>query len=209
MTDFGDPEAVERDYYPEMERLVRAATGASRVLVFDHNVRIDGGAPGRDQPVRQVHNDYTAKSGPVRARDLLGADAEALAGRRVAIVNVWRPLKGPVKTAPLALADAESIAPEELVPVDLVYADRVGEIYYATHSPGAALVRLPRHDARRGDPHQGLRFRRGRPRALHLAHGLRRPEHAGRRAAAREHRGADLGDLLALARGRSFSAAAR
>lgn len=142
--DFGDPEAVRRDYYPEMARLVKDATGAARVLVFDHNVRIDGGAPGRDQPVRMVHNDYTAASGLRRARELLGDEAAAaLAGKRLAIVNVWRPLKGPVKTAPLALADAGSIAPEDLVPVALVYAERTGEIYYATHNPAHRWFAFP------------------------------------------------------------------
>jgi hypothetical protein len=137
--DFHDADAVRRLYYPEMARLVQAETGAARVEVFDHNVRIEG-SPDRDAqgiraPVRLVHNDYTAKSGPQRVRDLFGADeAKSLLKKRFAIVNVWRPIAGPVETAPLALADAHSIAPKDLVPLDLVYADRTGEIYNVTFS---------------------------------------------------------------------------
>ena len=140
VADFHDPEAVARVYYPEMERLVKAATGASRVLVFDHNLRLDGvtgrDAKGVSEPVRTVHNDFTARSGPRRARDLLGDEAaETLLRKRFAVINVWRPIQGPVQTAPLAIADARSVAPDDLVTLDLVYPDRTGETYNATFSP--------------------------------------------------------------------------
>ncbi len=155
VADFRDADAVRRLYYPELARLVQAETGAARVEVFDHNVRIEG-SPDRDAqgiraPVRLVHNDYTATSGPRRVRDLFGADeAEALLRHRFAVINVWRPIAGPVESAPLALADARSIAPKDLVPLDLVYADRTGEIYNVTFSPGHRWYYVPkmeRHEA--------------------------------------------------------------
>ena len=37
--DFYDEEELRRVYYPEAERLVAEATGANRVLVFDHTIR--------------------------------------------------------------------------------------------------------------------------------------------------------------------------
>jgi hypothetical protein len=37
--DFYDEDELRQVYYPEAERLVAAATGASRVLVFDHTIR--------------------------------------------------------------------------------------------------------------------------------------------------------------------------
>lgn len=149
--DFRDADQVRRHYYPEMARLVRAHTGAARVEVFDHNVRLEG-APDRDAqglraPVRMVHNDYTAKSGPQRVRDLLGEEAETLLAKRFAIINVWRPITGPVETAPLAFADARSIAPKDMVPLDLVYADRTGEIYNVTFSPDQRWYYIPRMES--------------------------------------------------------------
>lgn len=149
LPNFHDDDRLRRLYYPEMARLVQAETGAARVEVFDHNVRVEG-APDRDgdgirAPVRMVHNDYTAKSGPQRVRDLFDAEeAEALLKKRLAIINVWRPIAGPVETAPLALADARSVAPLDLAPVDLVYPDRTGEIYNATFSPTHDWYYFPR-----------------------------------------------------------------
>ena len=67
---------------------------------------------------RRAHVDYTAKSGPRRVADILGAaEAGRLAasGARIIQVNVWRPIRGPVLRAPLALADASSVEPDELV----------------------------------------------------------------------------------------------
>jgi hypothetical protein len=136
-----DAEAVVRDYYPEVEAVVRGFTGARRVLVFDHNVRnTDRDAEGsaRSQPqVNYVHNDYTLRSGPQRVRDLVGGDeAETLLERRFAVINVWRPIRGPVQQAPLAFCDASSLAQADFVPTDLRYRDRVGEIYSLTWRDG-------------------------------------------------------------------------
>jgi hypothetical protein len=132
--DFLDDEEVRRVYYPEVERLVRAATGADRVHVFDHTTRrrlagaVDRG-DGPRQPVQRVHIDHTARSGPQRVRDLLPDEAEELLKGRVQVINVWRPLAGPLRDSPLALCDATSVRFEDLVPSDLVYPNRVGETY--------------------------------------------------------------------------------
>jgi len=137
--DFDDEAEVKERYYPEVENLVAELTGASEVLVFDHNVRRDFG-PDADagsvrKGVRVVHNDYTADSAPQRVRDLLPEDAEERLGRRVAFINVWRPLRGPVLRAPLALADARSVGPEHLSLTELRYADRQGRIYEGVFDP--------------------------------------------------------------------------
>lgn len=153
VANFYDDEAVETVYYPEMERLVKQATGAAKVLVFDHTIRVDGGTKPDENglpqatraPVRSVHNDYTDRSGPQRVRDLLdGAEAEARLGRRFAVVNVWRPIVGPVEATPLAVADARSVAPEDFVASDLVYEDRVGEFHNVAHSPDHRWYYFPK-----------------------------------------------------------------
>lgn len=136
--DFSDDDEVRSVYYPEMERLVKQVTGAKEVVVFDHNVRIDGGVHTSNSrvPVRIVHNDYTEKSGPQRIRNLIGGQrAETLLKGRFAIVNVWRSIAGTVQTAPLGVIDARSMRRSDLVATDLIYPDRVGEIYEVAGNP--------------------------------------------------------------------------
>jgi hypothetical protein len=153
VTDFYDEKQVREVYYPEMERLVAEATGAQKVLVFDHTIRVAERAVERGlrAPVQMVHNDYTDKSGPQRVRDLLPApEAEARLRHRFVEINVWRPIKGPVQAWPLALADARSIAPADVITCDLIYADRTGEILYGIYNPDHRwnyFPRMERHEA--------------------------------------------------------------
>lgn len=145
--DFHDTAEVEGTYYPELETLLKAETGASRVRIFDHTVRVTGGgdkaaAPTR-LPVHRAHVDYTVKSGPERVRDLMGDEAESLLAKRVAEINVWRPIVGPVTRSPLAVAEADSLNFEELIATDLVYEDRVGEIYEFAPNPAHRWVYFP------------------------------------------------------------------
>ena len=141
--DLYDDDAVDNQYYGEIEALLRERLDADRVVIFDATRRSDGaaGAANRDGlrgPARRVHVDYTAKSGPQWVKDILGeAEVERLAasGARIIQINVWRPIRGPVQRAPLALADAGSVRPEELIATDQVFPDRVGEIYHLAHAP--------------------------------------------------------------------------
>jgi hypothetical protein len=141
VADFYDEDALRNVYYPEAESLVAAATGAHRVVVFDHTIRrrvigVEDRTVGTPrQPVPRVHNDYTVKSGPQRVRDLLGDEADALLGRRFAVVNVWRPIRGPLRDAPLAVCDATSVPFDDFVAQDLIYRDRTGETYLVRHNP--------------------------------------------------------------------------
>jgi hypothetical protein len=149
MRDFYDPDELRRVYYPEAERLVGQATGASRVVVFDHTIRrrvwgAEDRSPGTPrQPVTRVHNDYTDDSAPQRVRDLMGGEAEALLRRRYAFVNVWRPIRGPLRDSPLALCDARSVDPADLVASDLVYRDRKGETYAVLYNPAHRWFYVP------------------------------------------------------------------
>lgn len=126
MRDFYSPEEVKATYYPEVERLLRDALGASRVVVFDHGVR-NAGIEGGRTPSRRVHNDHTVNSAPRRVRDHLGAEADELLRHRYGIVNVWRPIRGPVLDSPLALCDARTFTDADLIASDLVYPHVRGE----------------------------------------------------------------------------------
>jgi hypothetical protein len=133
--DFYDPDEIKSVYYPEVELLLRNTLEASRVFVFDHNVR-NAARGDYAQPSRRVHNDHTVNSAPRRVRDHLGGDAEVLLRRRFGIVNVWRPIRGPVLDSPLALCDAQSFTDDDLIASDLVYPHVRGETSSVEFKPG-------------------------------------------------------------------------
>jgi hypothetical protein len=147
--DFYDRAEVEKIYYPEIEVLLKEATGAEKIVVFDHQVRnielSKQGEKDAREYVRTVHNDYTAKSGPRRVRDHLPeAEAEERLRHRFAEINVWRPIRGPIESTPLAVCDAQSIDAKDFVPTDFVYRDKVGEVYRFTYNPQHRWSYFPR-----------------------------------------------------------------
>ncbi len=136
-TEFYDEAAVRDRYYPEVSRIMRDVIGALEVVVFDHNVRsavrAARGEVGVRVPVDQVHNDYTVQSGPTRKQEVLeAADRTHLSNRRVAFVNLWRPIVGPVQDNPLALCSAASVAPDDLLDTNI-------------HHFGEGDLEMPRH----------------------------------------------------------------
>lgn len=148
VTDFFDEAEIRRVYYPEMEALVKAETGASRVVVFDHTLRTadddDREARKIREVVRRVHNDYTEWSGPQRVRDLLPDEADSLLRYRFAIVQVWRPIRHPVETFPLAICDAASVSTKDFVVSERRYPGRVGQTYAVTYNPDHRWYWFPR-----------------------------------------------------------------
>ena len=149
--DLYDDDAIEQEYFPEIEALLRRKFGASQVVIFDVTRRSDGenGAQNPDGlrgPATRIHVDYTVKSGSQRVKDILGEeDAGRLtaAGARIVQINVWRPIHGPVERSPLALADASSVRQEDLIATDQIFPDRVGEIYNLAHSPSQRWYYAP------------------------------------------------------------------
>jgi hypothetical protein len=146
--DFYDEQQVRQIYYPEMEALVKAESGASRVLVFDHTLRTANDALRESRQIREVvrrvHNDYTEWSGPQRVRDLLPREADELLRRRFAIVQVWRPIRHPVETFPLAICDARSLSGDEFVVSERRYPNRVGQTYATKYNPAHRWYWFPR-----------------------------------------------------------------
>jgi len=158
------PEKVWGQYYREMRELVQHVTGASRVIVFDHNIRNPREAKWRRGVIGYVpyaHNDYTLESAPMRVRDVArpskdsapaslssaGAafadepvvweeEIDQLLQRRYVIVNVWRNISdAPIAADPLAVADGRTVKQEGYIPTDLIYRDRSGQTYSVTHDP--------------------------------------------------------------------------
>jgi hypothetical protein len=146
--DFFDQSEIKRVYYPEMEALIKAESGAKRVVVFDHTLRTADDelrvSKKIREVVRRVHNDYTEWSGPQRVRDLLPDEADQLLRGRFAIIQVWRPIRHPVETFPLAIADARTLSPDNMVISERRYPDRVGQTYAITYNPAQAWYWFPR-----------------------------------------------------------------
>jgi hypothetical protein len=139
--DFDDEDEVLKLGREEVADLVAAATGAAHVFVFDHTRRRR--APDAErQPSTRVHVDYTENSAPQRLRDFFGPGA-ALA-KRVAFINVWRPVRWAADDWPLALADARSVEPSDLIATDIIYPDRRGEIYGLRYNPAQRWSYFPR-----------------------------------------------------------------
>jgi len=145
---FQDPGAVKAIDYPEVEVALKSATGAHKVVIFDHTLRdstLEIGQAALREPVRRVHDDQTIASAPHRVAKHLPVDEAAWRlQRRFAIVNFWRPIDGPVLKMPLAVCDARSIEFNDLLPSDLVYRDWVGETYSVAFNPRHRWYWYPR-----------------------------------------------------------------
>src|SRR5579864_4737084 len=148
VADFFDEAEIRRVYYPEMEALVKAESGAARVVVFDHTLRTADDEMRAQRKIREVvprvHNDYTEWSGPQRVRDLLPDEADELLRRRFAIIQVWRPIRRPVESFPLAICDARTVSPDDLVISERRYPNRVGQTYAITYNSAHKWYVFPR-----------------------------------------------------------------
>jgi hypothetical protein len=143
VTDFGDEKAIVKIYYEEMADLACRVTGAARAYVFDHLVRkreagrsaLTFGRLGNNRKPAtngRAHNDYTEGSGAGRMRVVLGDAAAAV--ERYSIVNIWRSISGPIVDTPLGVFDSRTVSVADLVPSEVRYPGRTGEIYLLTHS---------------------------------------------------------------------------
>lgn len=151
--DLYDEAAVKAIYDAECSQLVKEATGASEVMVFDHTRRSSSQAirearVARD-PAGVAHTDYTDWSATKRVRDLLPPEeAERRLNGRFCIVNVWRPICPVVEEWPLGVCDGRSVSEENMIAVERRTKERVGQSCHATYNPGHRWFYFPkmRHD---------------------------------------------------------------
>jgi hypothetical protein len=148
VSEFYDEDEIRRVYYPEMETLIKAESGATRVVVFDHTLRTADDELRESKKIREVvrrvHNDYTEWSAPQRVRDILPDDADDLLQRRFAIIQVWRPINHPVETYPLAMADAQTLSPQDMIISERRAPGRIGQTYAIRYNPAHKWYWFPR-----------------------------------------------------------------
>jgi len=159
---FQDDEEVKEVYYPEMEAIIKSATGAERVIVFDHTVRDSfvgqslNATTGVAAAVLRVHTDYSDNSGPLRIKTLaengsytgvqLSQDEkEEILSREFCIVNVWRNIKEsePVQSKPLAVLEPSTLDKGDFITYEMQYAERKGENYALHFNPGHRWYHYP------------------------------------------------------------------
>lgn len=89
------------------------------------------------QPVKFAHIDQTAWAALARARQNVSADElDVLLKGRFQIINLWRPITHAAVGRPLAVCDYRSMDLEQdVVPFQLMYSDRMGELYLMKHHP--------------------------------------------------------------------------
>jgi hypothetical protein len=115
---FRDKAEVDAVYFGEVERIVKALTGADLVALLGYVRRTSGATSSETQPpASEVHVDMT----PDRAVRLAAAMYEkSFAGhrsyRRFIASSLWRPFSQPPQDWPLAVCDGASVADDEGVP---------------------------------------------------------------------------------------------
>ena len=185
VSNFYDENEIRTLYYPECERLLKEATGAAKVVVFDHivrnPVRNKAGEKWIKLPAKGAHNDYTLWSGPQRVRDFFPSEADALLKNRFAIINVWRP-----NSRAVAGFTARGLRRADY-PVGRFRRERPalsgsqGRNLRREVQPHPSMVLRAGYATGRGNPAEVLRLGRRWPRTLHRAHRLRRSNDSAER----------------------------
>ena len=141
---FYKPENVEREYYPEMEALIKRVTGAVEVVIVNNIVRnagkadargnsnpFAGGGNGVNGYANIVHTDFRAKKSVEKfyqrpdhhekSHAEGGAMAGGVAGKFI-LINAWRNISDtdPIYNNTLACCDQQTVSsPEDFARVDV------------------------------------------------------------------------------------------
>lgn len=120
-TSFDDKTAIDAQYAPEVEAMVKRETGADKVISFGAVIRTNASdAHGHNQPAFGAHVDYGRETVSDFTRDLLPEEeAERRLKGRFMLINAWRPIVR-VESAPFAVCDASTVYPEDMFPSEVV-----------------------------------------------------------------------------------------
>ncbi|KAF9018239.1 hypothetical protein BDZ89DRAFT_976017 [Hymenopellis radicata] len=130
----------EERYARECSEWLKDFIGAQTCVPMNTQIRRrDSGSDGQPvndvevrskQPVPAVHVDVSRERAVQRLLGALGPDFD-VEGRRIALINIWRPLRGPVMDAPLAVCDARTV---DVADMDAT-TDRFGGGYFLKQTP--------------------------------------------------------------------------
>lgn len=105
-------EAIQQEYYPKLQEVVKQATGAKHAFVFQHTKRTENPKSLTQGYAKFAHAD----SGPISPevfRGMLvgrfGLPEEEVKNSYVVLVNFWTPFDRPAYKNPLCLLDASTV----------------------------------------------------------------------------------------------------
>jgi len=140
VVNFFDETELTTNYYLETRQLVKDATGATDVLIYNHTVRIENFEKreklGTLGPTSMVHNDYSKLCGERVIRELLSPnEANHRLKNRYAMINAWRPISESVESRPLAICDSSTCHPKDLILTEHKFSDRSDHNYRIAFNP--------------------------------------------------------------------------
>jgi hypothetical protein len=127
VSDFRDKRMVDAVYPAEVERIVKALTGADLVAPLGYVLRSSGATSSAVQPpASEVHVDMTTdRAVRLAASTFEKSFADRPGFSRFIASSLWRPFSPPPQDWPLALCDGTSVSNDEGVPNVMV---RVAEL---------------------------------------------------------------------------------
>jgi hypothetical protein len=112
--DFFDAAEIDSVLYPEAVALAMRLNGAAHAIAFGPVARSDRAGNSQSRlPAFGAHVDYGRRTIEDIARPILGAQADHWLGKRVVLMNLWRPIST-VQRTPLALCDAATVQRSDL-----------------------------------------------------------------------------------------------
>lgn len=144
-----DSEKAVNNYKQETELHLKAEFKAEFVYCYDTRIRRNDEATRKklyidlrdplsaEKPALGLHIDATVNSGPGIIQDHFPDEYRHLltTGKRVRLVNTWRPLLPVIEDKPLAFIDYFTIDKSDLIAVDRVTPFQAGEVYMVKYSP--------------------------------------------------------------------------
>jgi len=138
-------DSFKKEYNQELKNLLMSKVNAKEVIVFDHTIREDKSSIR--PPARHAHVDYSKKSAEEQIHKyVIESERNNWLKGHYAIVNTWRPIKNKVLSAPLGFVLPHTVSNDELIEIDLVYPERMGEVLGALYNKNHKWVYLSEMD---------------------------------------------------------------
>ncbi|UZJ52981.1 hypothetical protein CBS101457_002301 [Exobasidium rhododendri] len=135
-----DKNWLEKEYYQDIDAILKRDLGVTSTFIFDHTVRKsqiahlpDG--PENRKPVAQAHVDQSRWAGENRIEKHLGQETLDRVKRgelKAQLINVWRPITK-VEEYPLAMADSRTVLQGAWVESELRYETWSGQTLLIHH----------------------------------------------------------------------------